>query len=261
MEILFKKINTLTEKAAERDREAATMKAEIKRLKANQRNSGNITNNSTNNNQITNNNIRNSTFNTFQQNQLNFNMHGTGTTIEDNTIKEILLTNAARILGRAPDHTPLEDQRAERVCEMMTTVYRNPEYPAMQNVYVTDIKAKGNNAFKYYNGEWRPCDWSRVSTSMLSRLWGILVDNRSKMVKKDELRILICLAEMAGKTNLETITNILIKDIYAEMGRRLSFDSIVHPKPTPQIEPLDDTSVPLPLTVDSVPLPLTLNTI
>jgi hypothetical protein len=233
MQILFKKINTLTEKAAERDKETAALREKVRVLEEAKEVVAVHNGDSYNNNNITN----------IQQNQLNFNVFGTGTAIEDDTIKEILMGNAARILGRAPDHSPPEDQRTERVCEVMTTVYRNPEYPSMQNVYVTDIKAKGNNAFKYYNGEWRPCDWSRVSTSMLSRLWGILVDNRSKMVKKDELRIISCLAEMTGKTNLETVTNILIKDIYAEMGRRLSFESIIQPvaqaDQANQIEPVN----------------------
>jgi hypothetical protein len=233
MEILFKTINELKS-------DNVALKQEVKQLKTETK--GMMVQNINNTKNTINNNTNNNTFNHFDVTNNNLNLVGFGSAEEYDTIKTILLANASRILGKAITNTPRDEQRKDRVYEMVTTVYRNPEYPQMQNIYVTNAMKKTNNAFKYYNNGWQSCDWSQLNTAMLGKLWNVLMDNRSKM-GKDTLRVIACLPELTGKVNIETLTRAMVKEIHQEMGRRLSSDSIYIPK-TPETDAIESTASP-----------------
>jgi hypothetical protein len=209
MELLFKKIEILTN--------------EVKQLKQTPHG-----NNVVNNINVTDSNHHNTSI------QLLLSPYGSDD--HDKSMSEILDICLPLILKKPYDESRShDDQLAERINLIMMSVYRNPEYKQLQNVYVIPEK-KEHNAF-IYNGDsedinCKKCnisDWDSLGKNMLSKIWNYADINKSVSKKEDVLNVMkhmFILAEL-GESIVDDMTDENIKELWTDIGKKLKYNTII----------------------------------
>jgi hypothetical protein len=228
MAILFKTI-------AELKHENAILKQEVK--KNTQHLNGIPPNIATTTNNINNiNNTTNTIGRDFIMNHhntvLNLTLENYGGKVSKDLMMEIIEQEAPRILmqEQAVDISR-KDQVKARIHDFVGSVYRNPKYKQMQNVYVTDPQQETDNAFKYDKGQWHITDWSILSKELLRKIYDAVFDAENVQKKDDVMKIMkyIFIMTGIGAHPIETMTPLEIENLYLEIGKQLQFSTIINP--------------------------------
>jgi hypothetical protein len=245
MDKLFKTIHDMQTRLTKYEQEVKELKdaKDVKDTKSQA-----ITNN------INNGTINNGTINNHKNTVFNFSLENYGSRASHNLMIEILKNEAPRILQREIETDVSQPQQvADRINELVQTVYRNPEYKQLQNVYVADMAADKDNAFHYDDGKWFIRNWDTLSKELLQKIYNAMADAREGRSKKDVLKVMKHIFVIAGLGNLpiENLTADVAAELYQEIGNRLQFDTIINdPLPSPQIEEILPPTQPL--TISSV---------
>jgi hypothetical protein len=114
----------------------------------------------------------------------------------------------------------------DRIKQIVSSCFRNPDYKEMQNVYVLNEELKGNNAFIYQDNTWKIKDWSKLGTEIIQKIR--MHASRIK-TKSDILKIMKHIVVLAGADvpMLEKMSERQVQQLYKHIGKELNFDTIV----------------------------------
>jgi hypothetical protein len=208
--LLFNKVSQLTKMNEE-------MMREIKTLKEDKHPTPNRTDNTMN--AYINSPHNNTTF--------NFHMEGYDSDKHIDFFREALSRVLPGILNLPiREDVPQIIQVQDRIQQIMVACYRNPDHKEMQNVYVLNVQEKRENAFVYQEGNWKLCDWEKLSIELVQK-----IRLHASMIKTpgDILKVMKHIMILAGSDipTVEKMTEKQIRDLYKDIGEKLKFDTIV----------------------------------
>ena len=211
MNLLFKKVQSLTDEVKALRIENKKMKEHTNIINVDNNNAGgNIYNNSPHNNTT-----------------LNIQLMGYDSEQHIDFLSDVLKKALPGILSLpVREDIPYIVQIQNRIQQIVTTCYRNAEHKEMQNVYVMDETLIKENAFVYQEGIWKLKDWEKLGVELIQkiRMHASTIKN-----KDDILKVMKHIMILAGSNVpvIERMTESQIQELYKDMGGKLKFNTIV----------------------------------
>lgn len=124
------------------------------------------------------------------------------------------------------EDVPRVMQVQDRIQQIVSSCFRNPEHKEMQNVYVLDEKLKTDNAYVYQDDTWKIQDWDKLGTEIIQKIR--MHASRIK-TKTDILKVMKHIMILAGSDVpvVEKMTERESQHVYKLMGEKLKFNTIV----------------------------------
>lgn len=215
MALLFKKVQELTEQDKIKNEKIIRMMDEIKTLKCDK--------------PVQIGNYNANTYINSPHNNTTINFHIEGYDSEKHTtfLREELRRNLTEILYLpVREDVPQIIQIQDRIQKIMMVCYRNPKHKEMQNVYVLDAQNKKENAFVYQEGNWKLCDWEKLSIELVQK-----IRLHASMIKTpgDILKVMKHIMILAGSDVpvVEKMTEKQMQILYKDIGEKLKFETII----------------------------------
>lgn len=124
------------------------------------------------------------------------------------------------------EDVPRVVQIQDRIQQIVSSCFRNPDHKEMQNVYVLDEELKKDNAYIYQGDTWKIQDWDKLGTEMIQK---IRMHASKIKTKSDILKVMKHIMILTGSDipSVERMTEAEIQLIYKQMGEKLKFDTIL----------------------------------
>jgi hypothetical protein len=162
---------------------------------------------------------------------LNFNIVNYAGRESRDLMVEIMKVEAPRILMQAPEPDISQTEQVKsRIQDLVGSVYRNPDYKQLQNVYVTDTDADKDNAFQYDEGKWYITDWNTLSKELLKKIYNAVFDSNNVKKSEDVMKVMKHVFVIAGlgEQPVESMSPAEVVDLYTAIGQNLQFSTIIN---------------------------------
>jgi hypothetical protein len=161
------------------------------------------------------------------ENNFNFQIVNYGSPEQVVAITKIVATEIPALLALEPRRDlSRHKQIQERLQQIVGKIYRNPEHPELQCVYVTDPKQSDDNSYKYEDG-WVIQDWKKLGQDILRRVYDYVKTARIRS-DEDKLGVTKHIFNLAGFGELDkswTKKRVII--LFEKLGHQLGWESII----------------------------------